>query len=131
MEQTLEIIEIISGVFVLIFWGTILWQIRSNSSIPCIVTQLVITAILFALEIPCLILQTLLHQSYGITILFLCFCSANVSVDAFNIGKRIGKKSASMNSVATILDEIIIGSIIGEIIERSQEDDSENSDDNR
>ena len=71
MEQTLEIIENIIFVVVLIFGGTLFWQFKSNGSMSCSVTKLGIAIVLFTLQIPTLVLEILLNQSYGNTIFLL------------------------------------------------------------
>lgn len=102
MEQTLELIEIIVNAVVLIFIGSLIWEITSKGSMSCKVTQLVLTTVSFALQIPRLVLRIFLNQPYGIIICLLCIWALNVAIDSFLIGAKMGEKSASTKVVIEI-----------------------------
>lgn len=119
MEQTLQIIETVILVVVLIFGGTLIWQWKSKDSMSCKVTQLGLATVLFALQIPRLIMEVSLNQSYGNTVFLLCLWALNVVVNAFIIGNKMGEQSTSLEVVIKITDDII---------KRSEENSEEEND---
>ena len=119
MEQTLKIIEIISLVSALIFGGTLFWEIKSNGSISCKVTQLIFVTEMFILQIPRLVLRIFLNQPYASVIILLGIWVLNIAIDAFLIGAEMGENSAYMNITIEILNNND---------ERCQEDSKEKND---
>ena len=112
MEQALNLIEIISGAVVLIFACTLVWEIKSKGSMSCKVTQIVLTTVLFALQIPTLVLRILLNQPYVIIICSLCIWALYIALNSFLIGLMSGKKLAST---------VVVPKIIIDILEPNQE----------
>ena len=80
-----------------------------------------LAAILFALEIPRLIMQVSLDKSYGMTIFLLCMWGLNVVLNAFLIGNKMGEQSASLD---------VVIKVINDVIERSEESNEEEDDNN-
>lgn len=119
MEQTLLIIDIVILLAIIIFIGTIVWQRKSRHSMPCRVTRICLQAVLFALQIPKLIMEIYLNLSYGMTVLLLWLWALSIVYDSFLIGYERGKQSALLGVVIKIMDDTI---------ERSKENSEEESD---
>ena len=113
MENSLKIIENIILVVALIYCGTFFWQSKSKNIILCKVTQIGITIVLFALQIPRLVLEVLLNRSYVMTIILLCVWTLILTMNSFILGNMMGEASTSMEFVVKMMDDII---------ERNQED---------
>lgn len=96
MALVLSIIEFIA---ILGFLVALAWSWRSEESMPSIVTKTVFAAILFAIQIPQLVIDVSLDKSYANTILLLVLWALNVWLSAFGIG-------AKLNSTPSIVIEI-------------------------
>lgn len=94
MEQTLHIIEIATSIGIIILAGTIFWQIKSDDSRICKITQIGITTILFGLQISSLVMKIYLNQPYAISILLLCLFALSIALQAYFIGIKEGQRVA-------------------------------------
>ena len=89
MEQAFKLIAFIYGVFFLIYVGTIIWyRSTSNGSMPCLITQLGIFIVLFALTISKLVLEIFLNLPYRLTIFVLCLFAMWIAFQSFCIRKK-------------------------------------------
>ena len=120
MEQSLIIINNISPVVAIILLGTYFCFFKSNDSIPCRTIRIGLEIILFALQIPRLVLEIVLNQPYGMTIFLLCLWLLAIACDSFLIGCKIGEASTVIEFLIEITDESS---------EQGQEENKETSDD--
>ena len=119
MEQTLIIISFADLIIVLCFFASLVWQWKSKESIPSQVTAIVLATVLFALEIPQLILKVSLGIEYAIHIFTLVLWALNVFLHAFCIGKKMSKENPTV-SVENPTVSVVIE--ISECISRDEDD---------
>lgn len=93
MEETLEIIGIVSVCVVIVYLAILIWHWKSKERLSRRLLKVLLETILFALEIPQLVLQVSLGKSYGITIFLLCMWGICIVLNAFIIGMEIGDKN--------------------------------------
>ena len=106
MELALTIIKSAIFIIFLCFVISRIWELKSKKSMPIQVTKIVLAAILFALEIPKLVLEVSLGKEYVITILFLVLWALHVFLSAFLIRKKIAEENFTV-SVVTKISECI------------------------
>ena len=111
MEQTLEIVNIIRIVFIIVIVATIFWEVKSKGAMLCKVTQLVVAAVIFALQIPLVVFTIFLNRAYGLEVFYLCMAVVYLIINSFLIGKKMKKREYPIG----------IGIIIGPIPEKSVE----------
>ena len=95
MEQAFKLISfiyVVYSVVALIFFGTFIWFCKSKGSMPCLVTQLGIFIVSFALSILKLVLEIFLNLPYGFTIYVLCLFAIGIAFLSFFIRKDIRSK---------------------------------------
>ena len=118
MEQTLEIINIIRVSLVIMLGATsvIFWECYPECKILYEVTQLGLTTVIFALQIPIVVLGIFLNQSYGMEIFYLCLAVVYLVRTSLVIGYKMRKKQIPR----------VIRNIFGEPSKGESEETSDN-----
>ena len=120
MERILKIIEIIALDGMIAYCITCFWEIKSKVNITFKVMQMILATVIFALQIPRVVLSILLNKPYGSIILLLVLWVLNIAINAFFIGVKLEESSAHMNITIELLNNTD---------EWCQEDSKEKNDD--